>query len=263
MKPGLKQIVDRKRSDLSKLKRSRPQQVLARGLSRALPVRNFAAALKKSGKISLIAELKKASPSAGLLRIPYDVGYGARCYAQAGVSALSILTEENYFLGDLGHIAEAKKAVSLPVLRKDFIVDPYQVYEARAAGADAVLLIVALLEDAEISDLLALTRRLGMTPLVEIHEAEELNRAVSCGAEMIGVNSRNLKDLSMNPQAFEKLVPMIPAGKIVVAESGIKTPADVKALKRLKVNAMLVGESLLKHADLEAAAKVLVQAGKK
>lgn len=262
MKPGLDDIVARKRRDLERKKADVTLLMLERKLETALPVRDFRATLRRPGEVSLIAELKKASPSAGIIRELYHVPTGAAAYEKAGARALSILTEENFFLGDVAHLAEAKKATALPVLRKDFIVDAYQVHEARAAGADAVLLIVALLPPAELKALLTAIRRLGMTPLVEAHSPDEVKAAVDAGADVIGINSRNLKDLSMNPGAFEKMVPLIPRDKLIVAESGIKTAGDVKALKALGVHAMLVGESLLKQPDLEAAAKLLVEAGR-
>lgn len=262
MKAGLEEIVARKRRDLAGRMSALPLALLERKLADAAPVRDFAAAIRRPGEVSLIAELKKASPSAGLLRELYDVGTGAQAYEKAGARALSILTEENFFLGDLAHLNDAKKACGLPVLRKDFLFDPYQVYEARARGADAVLLIVALLEPVLLKQLLSLTLRLGMTPLVEAHDPDEVRTAVDAGARVVGVNSRNLKDLSMDPRAFEKMVPLVPKDRIVVAESGIKTADDVKRLKDLGAAAMLVGESFLRQPDLEKAANVLVKAGK-
>lgn len=261
-RPGLEEIVARKRLDLDRRKSAVPLALLEKKLAEAFPIRNFAAALRRPGEVSLIAELKKASPSAGLLREYYHVPTGAAAYEKAGARALSVLTEEHYFLGDLGHLVEAKKASALPVLRKDFIIDPYQVYESRAAGADAVLLIVAMLQEPELKSLLSLVKRLGMTPLVEAHDPSEVDVAVRAGAEVVGINSRNLKDLTMDPRAFEKMAPLVPKDRLVVAESGIKTSEDVKPLKALGVQSILVGESFLKQPDLEAAAKILVEAGR-
>jgi indole-3-glycerol phosphate synthase len=260
MKPGLQDIVSRKQQDLLKQKIRLPLSRLQAGLRRAAPARGFVQALFRPGSVSLIAELKRASPSAGLLRAPYDVAYVARAYARAGARALSVLTEENFFQGNLSHLALAKQAALLPVLRKDFIFDPYQIYESRFYGADAVLLIVALLPAWRLRSLLQLTRALGMTPLVEVHEEEELQAALKAGADVIGINSRNLKDLSMNPNIFRRLVPLVPKNRVVVAESGIRDEKDVKSLKKLKVHAMLVGESLLRQRDLEGAARNLIQA---
>lgn len=262
MKAGLEEIVARKRRDLAGQMSAVPLALLERKLADALPVRDFAAALRRPGEVALIAELKKASPSAGLLRELYDVGTGAQAYERAGARALSVLTEENYFLGDLAHIGDAKKACALPVLRKDFIFDVYQVYEARARGADAVLLIVAMLERPLLKELHALIARLGMTALVEAHSADEVRAAVDLGARVVGVNSRNLKDLSMTPRAFEEMLPLIPKDRVIVAESGLKTADDVRRVKALGAAAVLVGESFLRQPDLEQAAKILVEAGR-
>jgi len=260
-RPGLNEIVRRKKADLDKLKRDRPLEKVEKEAKRASAPRDFKKALQGGG-VSLIAELKKASPSAGLLRPDYAVPRGAREYARAGAAALSVLTEENYFFGRLEDIAEAKEAVPLPVLRKDFVFDDYQIHESRAAGADAVLLIVAILTDEELKSLLALARSLRMAALVEVHAKDELDRAAAAGADIIGVNSRNLKDLSMNRTAFEELLPAVPRTAVRVAESGIKTSEDVAALKRLGCDAMLVGESLLRQPDMGGAAARLVEAGR-
>ncbi len=254
MKPGLSDIVRRKKADLSKQKSRVPLAVLKRKLAKALPVRNFAAALRKGPGLSLIAELKKASPSAGLIRLPYDVAHGAGCYARGGASALSILTEENYFLGRLEHLTEAKKASGLPVLRKDFIIDPYQVYEAAFSEADAVLLIVRILTEEQLVQCMQAADTLGIEPLVEVHTAEELKLALSVGAHVIGINHRDLSTFSIDPKLSEQLVPLIPAGKLIVAESGIQTAEDVKRMKQLGVHALLIGEALMKAPD--PAAKV-------
>ncbi|MBK8574761.1 MAG: indole-3-glycerol phosphate synthase TrpC [Elusimicrobia bacterium] len=257
----LDRIVFETRQDLAR-KRAKIALVNLERLARRAPtVRPFAEALKKRG-VGLVAELKAKSPSAGLIRPRYDVAAGARAYARAGARALSVLTEPRYFGGKLDHLVLARRASGLPVLRKDFIVDPYQVFEARAHGADAVLLIVRLLTDWELVTLQKLAWDLKMDALVETHTAEELGRAKKAGARLIGINSRNLDTLAMDPQAFEKLVPRAPRGAVLVAESGIKTPDDVRRLSILGVNAMLVGESLLKQKNLETAARVLATAGK-
>jgi indole-3-glycerol phosphate synthase len=258
---GLEEIVRRKRLDLERKKKEVPLAELERAAKVAAPIRDFPAAIRRPGEVSLISELKKASPSAGLLRKSYDVAEGARAYERGGARALSVLTEENYFLGRLSHMVEAKKASGLPVLRKDFLFDPYQVFEARAHGADAVLLITALLDRASLSEMRTLVRRLGMAALVEVHDAAEMETSLAVGADMIGVNSRNLKDLTMNAAAFEEMIPLIPRDRTIVAESGIKTVEDVRRLRALGVHAVLVGESLLKQPDLERATKILSRAG--
>lgn len=257
----LDRIVFETRRDLARRRAKVPLADLERMVRRTPVVRSFAGALKREG-VALIAELKAKSPSAGLIRPRYDVAAGARAYARAGARALSVLTEPRYFGGKLEHLKLAQRASTLPVLRKDFIVDPYQVFEARAHGADALLLIVRLLTDWELVTLQRLAWDLKMDALVETHNAEELERAKKAGARLVGINSRNLNTLGMDPRAFEKLVPLAPRGAVLVAESGIKTPDDVRRLSVLGVHAMLVGESLLKQKDLETAARVLAAAGK-
>ncbi len=257
----LDRIVFETRLDLARRRARVSMGALEALVRRAPTVRPFSEALKKRG-VALIAELKAKSPSAGLIRPRYDVAAGARAYARAGARALSVLTEPRYFGGKLEHLSAARRASGLPVLRKDFIVDPYQVLEARAHGADAILLIVRLLTDWELAVLQKQARDLKMDVLVETHNAEELERAKNSGARLIGINSRNLDTLAMDSRAFEKMVPRAPRGAVLVAESGIKTPDDVRRLSVLGVHAMLVGESLLKQKDLETAAKNLVDAGK-
>lgn len=244
--------------DLARRKAACPLPRLQALARRAPPVRPFDRALREQG-VSLIAEMKKASPSAGLLRALYDPAGAGRAYERGGAGALSVLTEENFFLGRLSHLTEARRATCLPVLRKDFLVEPYQVHESRAAGADAVLLIVALLRPWELARLLAETRRTGMTPLVEVHDRTELDVALTARADVIGVNSRNLKDLSMNPGVFKELIPRIPKDRIVVAESGVKSGREVRDLNKLGAHAVLVGESLLRQPDLESATRSLIE----
>lgn len=256
----LDRIVFETRLDLVYRRKSLSMGDLEKRVRRAPASRAFAAALKKPG-VALIAELKAKSPSAGLIRPRYDVAEGARAYARAGARALSVLTEPRFFGGKLEHLALARKASGLPILRKDFIVDPYQVVEARVHGADAILLIVRLLTDWELATLQKLAWDLKMDVLVETHDVQELDRAKKVGARLIGINSRNLDTLAMDSRAFEKRVPRAPRGAVLVAESGIKTPDDVRRLSVLGVHGMLVGESLLKQKDLETAANILVSAG--
>jgi indole-3-glycerol phosphate synthase len=261
MTPLLDRIVYKTRLDVARRRAMRSLHALNMLVSRAPPPRPFASALKKSG-VSLIAELKAKSPSAGMIRARYDVAAGARAYARAGARALSVLTEPHFFGGTLQHLAVARRASGLPVLRKDFIVDPYQVVESRVFGADAILLIVRLLTDWELRAYQSLAWELKMDALVETHTAAELARAQKAGACLIGINSRNLDTLAMDPRAFRALVPRAPRNSVLVAESGIKTPEDVRGVAALGVHAMLVGESLLKQKDLETAASALVAAGK-
>ena len=208
----------------------------------------FSGALSRDG-FNVIAELKKASPSRGVLRENYAPATLAQSLESAGAAALSVLTEEEFFRGSLGDLKEAKKATQIPILRKDFIVDPWQVLEARAAGADAFLLIVAILDDATLRELLELGRSLKMEPLVEVHSREEIGRAVAAGARIIGVNNRDLRDFSVRLETSLELIEAIPENCIAVSESGLRTHEDLVRLRRAGFDAFLVGEHLMKDAD--------------
>ncbi len=221
---------------------------LARRAEQRRERRDFAAALRGPA-LRVIAELKRASPSRGLLCSNYRPREIARGYEAAGAAALSVLTEEKYFLGSLADLREARAAVRLPVLRKDFILDAYQVHEAVAAGADALLLIVAALSDEDLGALLELCRRLRVAALVEVHTEEELQRALDAAAVVVGVNNRDLKTLEVNPETSFRLRAKIPPTCVAVSESGIKTPADVQALARAGFDAILIGERLMREAD--------------
>jgi indole-3-glycerol phosphate synthase len=262
MNAVLNEIVERTRADLAVRRGNRPLIDVEKAAATADRPRPFAEALRRGGGVGVIAELKAQSPSAGLLRSNYDVAAGAAAYARAGARALSILTEPHFFGGRPADLATARAACALPVLRKDFVIDPYQVVEARAHGADAVLLIVRLLDDRALVSLLGEARRWGMEALVEAHTAEEVQRALRAGASLLGLNSRDLDTLQMDPGAFARLSRGIPADRTVVAESGVKTPEDVRALKALGIHAVLIGESFLRQPDLETAARPLVEAGK-
>lgn len=256
----LARIVRETKDDLKARKAAVTLSAMEARARRTPKTGTFAAAVRGPG-VRVIAELKSRSPSAGPLRDPYDPGAFAKEYARAGAAAISVLTEPHYFGGDLSHLAMAGKA-GLPVLRKDFIVDPYQVFEARANGADAVLLIVRILTDAELRELLGIVEFMAFDALVEAHDAAELERALAAGARIVGVNCRDLDTLTVDKSVFDRLIPSIPKDRTIVAESGIKTAADVQRLRGLGANAILVGESLLRHADLEAAARALVDAGR-
>lgn len=223
----------------------------------APPPRDFVGALRISNRVALIAEVKKASPSKGLLRHNFDPIELAQTYAANGVSAISVLTDARYFQGKLEHLAQIRKHLEklsspppTPVLRKDFIFHPYQVYEARAAGADALLLIAAVLKDKELADLLSLTRELGMTALIEVHDRAELERVLPLQPRLVGVNNRDLRDFSVNLNTCIELRQYVPAGVCFVAESGIHTAADVARLAKEGIDAVLVGEALVKAKDV-------------
>ncbi|MBE7556211.1 MAG: indole-3-glycerol phosphate synthase TrpC [Anaerolineales bacterium] len=226
--------------------------------------RDFVATLRAAGRVALIAEVKKASPSKGLLRHNFDPIELAQTYATNGASAISVLTDAKYFQGKLEYLTQIRNHLQklssspTPVLRKDFIFHPYQVYEARAAGADALLLIAAVLKDKEMADLLALTRELGMTALIEVHDQAELERILPLQPRLIGVNNRDLRDFSVNLDTCIELRRHVPADTCFVAESGIHTAADVARLANEGIDAILVGEALVKAKDVGKKVRELV-----
>lgn len=254
----LKEIFDHKRVEVARRKRTVSQKSLEETARQAAPPLDFAAALRHTGMPALIAEVKRASPSKGVLAQGFDPLRLARLYAQNGAAAISVLTDERYFMGsleDLRHIAS--QAPRLPLLRKDFIFDAYQVFEARFAGADAILLIAAALAPDILRELHALALLLGMAPLVEVHREEELETALTCDPLLIGINNRDLSDFSVNLETTLRLRPLIPSGVCVVSESGIHTPQDAARLAEMGVDAILVGEALVTAPDPAAAVRHL------
>lgn len=246
----LNQIVTQTRSDLAQRKQETSlEEVQALAAAQTTP-RDALAALRAEHKVHVIAEVKRASPSKGLLMPDFDPVGLAKTYAASGASLISVLTEPHFFQGAPAYLSAIKEAVALPVLCKDFIFDAYQVYEARAWGADLILLICAILDDAQLRSLLNLAHSLGMRCLVETHNAEEVRRAVDAGAMIIGVNSRDLRTFEMHPGLLRTLRTLIPADRAVIAESGIHTAADARRLARYDIAAMLVGESLVKSNDI-------------
>lgn len=241
----LDRIVTQTRADLEQHKRTLPLAELQRRAATQPQPRNLSAALRQESNISLIAEVKRASPSKGMLAPHLDPVALACTYEANGAAAISVLTEPHFFLGSGDYLTAIKHAVSVPVLRKDFIIDEYQVYEARAWGADAILLICAILDNTQLRHLLNLAQQQDMHCLVEVHSREEAQRAVAAGAQIIGINSRDLVTFHMNPHLIRELRPLIPADRIVVAESGIHNPADARRLARYNIHAMLIGESLV------------------
>jgi indole-3-glycerol phosphate synthase len=249
----LDKIVATKRGEIERAKSAASESELRARLRDAPPVRDFFTPLAAGGPIRLIAEVKKASPSAGIIRADFDPVEIARIYEAHGASCISVLTDEAYFQGRLEYLAQIKQAVGLPVLRKDFLLDTYQVVEARAAGADAVLLIAECLDDCHLRALFNATCELGMTPLVELYEPENLQRVFNAGATLIGVNNRNLRTFEVDLQHTIELRRRVPDECVLVGESGIKTRDDVLRLESAGVDAMLVGESLTREADIGAA----------
>ena len=242
----LDRIVADKRVELAATKAAQPLNELRTRLENAPAPRPFAEALQRPG-IGLIAEVKKASPSRGLLRADFDPVALAKEYADAGAAAISVLTDEKYFQGTLDHLSAIREALpdGPPLLRKDFLFDEYQLYEARWHGADAVLLIAAILEPALLSELIGVAKSLNMDALVEVHDEPELERAASAGAEIIGINNRDLRTFEVNLATSERLAPLAPESAIVVAESGVFTREDIRRLKACEVQAVLIGEALV------------------
>lgn len=251
----LDRIVDTKREELRGLAGKGPE--LRARAAGAPPPRGFAAALRRPGEVRLLAEVKRRSPSAGEIRPGADPAEVARAYQQGGAAAVSVLTDREYFGGDLDALRTVASAVALPVIRKDFVIDPLQVWEARGAGADAVLLIVRILDDALLRELHAQIRELGMDALVEAHNADEVERALAAGATLLGINNRDLDTFVTDLDLSTRLAGAVPAEVTLVAESGIRAAADVDRLGAAGVDAILVGESLMRQDDLRAAAAAL------
>ena len=249
----LDQIVAEKQQEVARLS---PQ--LKHATSRQ-DYRDFAGALRRQKGIALIAEVKKASPSAGIIRADFDPVRIAGEYEAAGAAALSVLTDKKFFQGQLDYLRQIRAAVRLPLLRKDFIIDELQIYEAVAGGADAVLLIVAILDDAQLRAYRQLAEQLKLAALVEVHDERELTRALDAGAEIVGINNRDLKTFRVDLATTEKLAVQIPAGKISVAESGIHTRADVARVAAAGVRAILVGESLMRSDNIAGKVKELLE----
>jgi len=253
----LDRIIESRRAAIAHRKKTVPETALRFGVKHGKPVRDFAAALARDS-LNVIAELKKASPSRGVIRADFDPVSLARTLEAAGATALSVLTEEEFFQGDLKYMRAARAAVGVPVLRKDFIVDPWQVWEARATDADSFLLIVAGLSDELLSELLVLGRELGMEALVEVHTREELARALSAGARIIGVNNRDLRTLEVRPKTADELIEVIPDECIAICESGLRTRDDLVRLRAAGFDAFLIGEHLMAQPDPAAALRVLL-----
>jgi indole-3-glycerol phosphate synthase len=245
----LDEIVRWKRSEITRHSQARPVEAIQAEMALALPPRDFTAALRGPG-VSLIAEVKRASPSKGLLRPDFDPVALACAYESNGAVAISVLTDEHFFQGSLDHLRTVRQSVSLPVLRKDFVIDPYQVYEARAACADAILLIVAALSDTDLTLLHQLARRVGMAALIEVHDETELERALKGRPQLVGVNNRDLRTFEVDLETTARLRPHVPADVVLVAESGVHTPDDVARLATIGADAMLVGEALVRAADV-------------
>jgi len=254
----LDRIVEARRIAFQHRMRVLPLPVLRMAVEGSEPPRDFPGSLCRDG-LNVVAELKRASPSRGLLRKDFDPARLAAQLEQAGAAALSVLTEEDFFEGNLEHLRRARKATALPVLRKDFILDPWQVWETRAVGADSFLLIVGILSDAALRELIVLGRELKMEPLVEVHTGPELDRALEAGARILGANNRDLSTFAVRIETSFELIEAIPNDCVAVSESGIGTHEDLERLRASGFDAFLVGEHLMQSADSEAALRKLMQ----
>jgi len=249
----LDEIVAQKKKDLAARQVALPLEQLTKKVQNArLDTKDFKEALCGRG-LSIIGEIKKASPSRGVIREDFDPVALARQYAGANVQALSVLTESHFFQGDDAYPAQIREVCTLPILRKDFIIDAWQIWESTLLGVDAVLLITAILSPTQLSNFLSLSRDLGLTALTEVHDKRELDIALHAKASIIGINNRNLYDFSENLSTTERLTKYIPAGKAVVAESGIHKPEDAARMKRAGVDALLIGEAFMRAGDIPAA----------
>jgi len=255
----LDKIVATKRIEIDRARSALSEADLRAQLADAPPVRNFFAALAAGPPIKLIAEVKKASPSAGIIREDFNPVAIAKIYEAHGASCVSVLTDESYFQGHLDYLRQIRASVALPILRKDFVLDIYQVLEARAAGADAVLLIAECLDDCNLRKLFGAICELGMTPLVELYDPENLERVFDAGATLIGINNRNLHTFEVDLEHTIRMRQRVPDECVLVGESGIRTNADVQRLAAAGVDAILVGESLMRQPDIGAAVDALLK----
>ncbi len=266
MSDTLAEIAAYKRLEVAERRRAQSQGEIERRAAAASAPRGFRAALERAagdksggpGRLALIAEIKKASPSKGLIRADFDPPALARAYEAGGAACLSVLTDTPSFQGADAFLTEARAATALPALRKEFLVDPWQVAESRSLGADAVLVILAMVEDGLARELMAEAARFGMDSLVEVHDETELARAAGLGASLIGINNRDLRTFVTDLAVTERLAPLAPARALIVAESGIAGPADAARLAAAGARAMLVGESLMRQADVESATRALL-----
>jgi indole-3-glycerol phosphate synthase len=253
----LDRILERKRLEVAAARERVPDRTLRERVTS--PARGFESALRTARGAAIIAEIKKASPSRGVIREVFDPALHARQYASAGATCISVLTDETFFQGGLEDLAAARGACGLPLLRKDFTIDPYQIVEARAWGADAVLLIVAALDPELLRDLAACARDEGLDALVEVHDEQELETAIGIGARMIGINNRDLRTFRTSLDVTQRLAPRVPRGTLVVSESGIRTASDMDELRASGAHAFLVGEQLMAAEDPGAALASLVR----
>ena len=257
MHQRLAEILAEKKNEVARLKKTMPAEIDGT----IPPIRDFKAAISAPGRINLIAEIKFASPSAGCIRPKTDPILIGRIYEEAGAAAISLLTDKRFFQGDLNHLPRLKKAIALPILRKDFIIDELQVREASMYGADAILLIARILSQAQLAELISACRELGLDPLTEVHDQDDLEKAIDSKAEIIGINNRDLDSFAVDVNTTFELAPLVPHDRVVVSESGLAKKADIRALKDTRVQAVLVGSALMRSDDPAQKAAELVDAG--
>jgi indole-3-glycerol phosphate synthase len=251
---GLQEIIEHKKHKLERAQEVLPLEELEK---RAAPVKNrgFKSAISKGGKINLIAEVKKASPSHGVIRHDFDPSGIAKIYKKSGASALSVLTEDKYFQGSIDDLKSVRDAADLPVMRKDFIISEYQVFESAVAGADAILLIATAMDRGMLKALFHEAKSLGMDTVVEVHNERDLEKALGVDADIIGINNRNLATLEVDLQVTRELIPKVPAGKIIISESGIRDPEDIQSLASAGIKAVLIGTAFMESDDIPAEVK--------
>ena len=242
---NLSTIIDRIKHRIEVKKNKLPLEAIQEKILTLPPTRNFSSSLENKENINLICEVKKASPSKGLILSNYDPVKIAQIYEETGAKAISVLTESDFFLGSLNDLRDVKNATHIPILRKDFIIDPYQIYESRYFGADCILLIARILEKDELMNYIELAKNLNLDSLVEIHNKYDLKKALDCGATNIGINNRNLDSLKVNVKTSLSLFPLIPSDKLVISESGIKGKKEIELLKGCGISSFLIGEALL------------------
>lgn len=259
MHPRLTEIITEKRQEIRRLKSNGRLPLIGDPLAAA---RDFKKTISSEDTVSLIAEIKFASPSAGIIRKERDVLTIGRIYESAGAAAISLLTDKRFFMGDIKDLPKLKRAVSLPVMRKDFIIDEIQLRESCLYGADAVLLIAKLLSKDRLDELLRVCKNLGLAALTEIHDRRDLTKAIACGAEILGINNRNLETFKVSPRTTFELTPLIPKGRVVVSESGIRAAKDVKALRKTGISAVLVGSLLMGSENIYHRTKEIAAAGR-
>jgi indole-3-glycerol phosphate synthase len=245
----LDEILKNKRIEVERAKRSYSLNLISSRIESVQPPRDFHKSIKSDGGVKIIAEIKCASPSKGILRENFNPPQIAKSYAHNGASAVSVLTDKRFFKGDLTYLRDVRDVVSVPLLRKDFIIDPYQVYEARLYGADAVLLIAGALKTKALTELLGLTHSLGMSAIVEVHSEEELEKALLAESRIIGINNRDLKTFNVSLEVSTRLMKLIPKEKVVVSESGISSSEDIRRLKDEGIYTFLIGEMFMKASD--------------